>query len=98
MRRWRRRGEDEENEDDTLTFDDLEDEEEDESPRKRRSYLPPRPIRTHFNEDSFDGEESIQERFDDLEASIRAGKYKPKDGDPWNAHVLYNLLKGLGEI
>jgi len=100
MRRWKKKKkQDEEDDDDLLSFDDMDDdEEEDESPR-RRSYLPPRPIRTYHHtemDDDLDEEEGAT--FEDLEPKIRAGKYKPKKSDPWNAHILYNLLKERGAI
>jgi len=85
-----------------LTFDDLEDEEdEDEDEEKgyrKRTYSPPRPIRTHYHSDYDDDDERDGPTFDELEPKIRAGKYKPKKSDPWNAIVLYNLLKESGEI
>ena len=102
MKRWKRKP-DEEEDDDTLTFDDIDDEEEDEddSKSKRRPYLPPRPIRTHFSYEEVDlddDDDEKQARFDEIESKIRAGKYKPAKSDPWNAHVLYDMLKSLGDI
>lgn len=97
MRRWNKKKLDD---DDALTFDDLEDEEEEEeeSRPRRRTYAPPRPIRTHYNSDDYEGDDDAGPTFDELEPKIRAGKYKPKKTDPWNAIVLYNLLKESGEI
>jgi hypothetical protein len=96
MRRWKRNGDEE---DDILTFEGFDVEEEVESKPKRRPYLPPRPIKTHFDyDDDLEEEEDACARFDELEPKIRAGKYKPKKGDPWNAHVLYDMLKSMGEI
>lgn len=98
MKRWKRALDD--GDDDDLTFDDF-DIDGDEGKSKRRSYLPPRPIRTHFSQDDEDEDEDAvdgQSRFDEIEAKIRAGSYKPKKSDPWNAHVLYDMLKSLGDI
>ena len=101
MRRWRKRSGDEE---ELLTFDGLigtdadDDEEEAEEKRPRRRYAPPRPIRTRFHgEVDFGGEEDGP-TFDELEPMIRAGKYKPKQSDPYNAHLLYQALRDLGDI
>ncbi len=97
MKRWKRElGED----DDTLTFDDLEEIDEDSDVKsRRRPYLPPRPIRTCFSyEDDDISVDEDDSRFDEIESKIRSGDYKPKKADPWNAHVLYSLLKSLGEI
>jgi hypothetical protein len=97
MRRWRKRPD--EDDDDTLTFEDLETVEKEDDKPKRRPYLPPRPIRTHYSfDEDIDDEEGACARFDELEPKIRAGKYRPKRGDPWNAHVLYDMLKSMGEI
>jgi len=96
MRRWRRKKEDE---DDLEEYEEDEDEdEEDERPKKR--YPPPRPLRVTRFHDLFDEDEEEDEgpKFEDLEANIRAGKYKPKPEDPWTAHILYQNLKALGEI
>lgn len=99
MRRWRKKKD--EDEDDILSFDDLEeeDDDDDEKPRRKR-YLPPRPIRTHYSYDDSDDEDEGESgpTFDELEPKIRAGKYKPKSDDPWNAHILYQMLKKLGDI
>ncbi len=99
MRRWKKKYEDED--DEVLTFDDLDgadDEDEEEIPR-RRSYSPPRPIRTHYDfDESIEEDEDAGEKFDKIEPLIRSGKYKPKKSDPWNAHVLYNMLKEMGDI
>jgi hypothetical protein len=103
MNRWKRKIDDE---DDTLTFDDLDDLDDlddavdDEPKKKRRPYLPPRPIRTHFSyeEGDLDEDDTEQNRFDEIEAKIRAGSYKPTKSDPWNAHVLYDMLRSLGEV
>ena len=97
MRKWRR-GDD----DDILSFDDL-DLGGDEPRRGRRSlsrgdYLPPRPIQTHYDEGDAEESEDACDRFDEIEAKIRSGEYKPQKSDPWNAHVLYNMLKSMGEI
>ncbi len=97
MRRWRR--DKEEDDDELLTFDELEDGDEDEDEEEEgavRRYLRPRPLRI-ARYDDFATEESGP-TFEDLEAKIRAGKYKPKRQDPWTAHVLYENLKSLGEI
>lgn len=97
MRRWRRRGNDEE----VLTFDDMvEADDEERVPPPRRRYAPPRPFRTMFaDEDGIgDDDESEGPTFEDLEPMIRAGSYKPKQSDPWTAHVLYQSLLDLGEI
>ena len=97
MRRWRR--DKEEDDDELLTFDELEDGDEDEDEEEEgagRRYLRPRPLRI-ARYDDFEAEESGP-TFEDLEAKIRAGKYKPKSQDPWTAHVLYENLKSLGEI
>lgn len=103
MNRWKRKVDEED--DDTLTFDDLDDlddgEDEDDPKPKRRPYLPPRPIRTHlsYEEGDFDeDDDSGQSRFDEIEAKIRSGSYKPTKSDPWNAHVLYDMLKSLGDV
>lgn len=99
MRRWRKGKDDDE---EVLTFDDLEDgegddeEEEDEKERPRHRYIPPRQIRTRFEYGSDDVDDGPT--FEELEGKIRAGKYKPKQEDPWNAHVLYQTLKDLGDI
>lgn len=100
MRRWRR--DKEEDDDELLTFDELEDGDEDEDDEEEeeagagRRYLRPRPLRIARYDDFEDGESGPT--FEDLEAKIRAGKYKPKSKDPWTAHVLYENLKSLGEI
>jgi len=95
MRRWRRRKEED---DDLEEYDEDEEEEEDERPRRR--YPPPRPLRVTRFHDLLDEDEEEDggPKFEDLEAGIRAGKYKPKPEDPWTAHILYQNLKELGEI
>lgn len=93
MRRWRRPGIVEEE------FEDDEEEEDDDEEEEVRRYLP-RPLRvTRFSDfgDEDDGEVDIQ-RFNKIQGLIRAGKYKPKQSDPWIAHILYSNLKELGEI
>ena len=91
MRRWRRG---QEEDDEALVFDD-DGAAEDRS--RPRSYA--RPMRTVFDaNDEDDEEEDDTPSFDDLEAKIRAGKYKPKPKDPWNAHILYQALQDLGDI
>lgn len=100
MRRWRKRGGDE---DDVLTFDGLLEEEDDaEEDRPRRRYVAPRPIKTRFHNDSCEeeGEDSDDgiSLFEELEPKIRSGKYKPSQSDPWTAHILYQSLRDLGEI
>ena len=98
MRKWKKKIDDD---DDTLTFDDLEDDEDEEEEKgyRKRTYSPPRPIRTHYHSDyDDDDDERDGPTFDELEPKIRAGKYKPKKTDPWNAIVLYNLLKESGDI
>jgi len=100
MKRWRKKKD--EDEDDILSFEDLEEEEDDDEKPRRKRYLPPRPIRTHYSYDDSDDEDEDDGEsgptFDELEPKIRAGKYKPKPDDPWNAHVLYQTLKKLGDI
>jgi len=103
MRRWRKKKQ--EDDDDILTFDGLEEEDEDEEDEEeekpRRRYAAPRPIRTRFYGDEFDAEEKDEEdgpTFEELEPLIRAGKYKPKQKDPYTAHILYQNLRALGEI
>lgn len=96
MRRWRK---DEGDED--ILFEDLEDPEEVIGRGRRRYLAPPRKMITHYDlEDDIEDEdtEETNGRFDEIEDRIRAGEYKPKKSDPWNAHVLYNLLKDMGEI
>lgn len=88
MRRWRK--DKEEDDDEELTFEDLDDED------KKVPYRRPEP--RHINMKFGNDEEESGPTFDELEAKIRAGKYKPKSKDPWNAHVLYQTLKDLGEI
>lgn len=96
MRRWRRRRDDE---DDLVEYDEDEDEEEEEYERPRRRYPPPRPLRvTRFQDLPDEDEEDDGPKFEDLEAKIRAGEYRPKEKDPWTAHILYQNLKALGEI
>ena len=90
MRRWRRG---QEEDDETIVFDDNGEAEDRHRPR---SYA--RPLRTIFGNDDDDEEEEDAPSFDDLEPEIRAGKYKPKPSDPWNAHILYQSLRDLGEI
>ena len=91
MRRWRRPGLSE------VEFDL--DEEEEEVEEEARRYIA-RPLRvTRFSD--FDEDETIADdiaRFDKIQGLIRAGKYKPKESDPYTAHVLYSSLKQLGEI
>ena len=98
--RWRGRKKRLEDEEDVLTFEGLlesdDDEEEDDKPRRR--YAPPRPIRTRFHSDGDDDEEPDGPTFEELEPKIRAGKYRPKSGDPWTAHILYQSLRDLGDI
>jgi hypothetical protein len=94
MRRWKRKGDEE----DAITFDELEDfEEEDdegeEGPSGRRYARPLRIARYEDFEVENDGP-----TFEDLEDKIRSGKYKPKASDPWTAHILYQNLRSLGEI
>lgn len=97
MRRWRRRRDDE---DDLVEYDEDEDEEEEEEyERPKRRYPPPRPLRvTRFQDLPDEDEENDGPKFEELEAKIRAGEYKPKGEDPWTAHILYQNLKALGEI
>jgi len=85
MTRWRKKDDD----DDVLTFDDIEE------PDGHQRYR--KPVPRHINT-NFDYEEQSGPTFDELELKIRSGKYKPKAKDPWNAHVLYQTLKDLGEI
>lgn len=92
MRRWRKQTSD----NSVLTYDDLEP--EDEAPRRRRSS-----IHTRFDEDDEDEEEEEDgddetSSFDRLAPLIRAGKYKPKQTDPYTVHILYQSLRDLGEI
>ncbi len=100
MRRWRKRsGDDEE----LLTFEGLlgpevDDDDEDEEKRPRRKYAAPRPIRTRFHGNDDYEDEPDGPTFDELEPMIRAGKYKPKQSDPWTAHLLYQALRDLGDI
>lgn len=98
MSRWRRKIEEEEDREDLIDL------EEERRPKRRRRYsLRPRRIRTHFD---FLEEEEVQEdhfddsgkTFEEIEGKIRAGKYKPRPEDPWNAHLLYQMLKDLGDI
>ncbi len=90
MRRWRRPILEE--------YDD--EEEEDEEEEEVRRYIPPRPLRvTRFSD--FDDDDDVGEgiaRFDRIKGLIRAGTYKPKQSDPWMAHILSSNLKELGEI
>ena len=102
MRRWRKKKK-EEDDDDILNFEDLEEEEEEEDEEEeekpRRRYAPPRPIRTRFFGDDFDEDEDDEgPTFEELEPKIRAGKYVPKQSDPYTAHILYQSLRDLGEI
>ena len=94
MRRWRRPVLEE------LEFDIEDDDEEEEEEEEVRRYAPPRPLRvTRFSDfgDDDDAGDGIT-RFDQIKGLIRAGKYKPKQSDPWIAHILYSNLKELGEI
>jgi len=103
MRRWRKKGTDE---DELLTFDGLveeevaDEEEEEEEVKPRRRYAPPRPIRTRFDTvmPTYDEDVDSSSSFEDLESMIRAGEYKPKQKDPYTAHILYQALRDLGEI
>lgn len=94
MRKWRRPGLEEFEE--GFDLDEEEEEEEEEVPHR---YVA-RPLRvTRFSD--FDADESPADgiaRFDRIKGLIRAGKYKPKQSDPWMAHILYSNLKELGEI
>ena len=94
MRRWRRPGIREEE------FDLDEDEDEEEEEEEVRRYIPPRPLRvTRFSDFGDESEDDRNiERFNKIQGLIRAGKYKPKQSDPWIAHILYSNLKELGEI
>jgi hypothetical protein len=94
MRRWRRPGIREEE------FDLDDDEDEDDEEEEERRYIPPRPLRvTRFSDFEGDENEGVNlERFNKIQGLIRAGKYKPKQADPWIAHILYSNLKELGEI
>lgn len=67
--------------------------------KRRRSYPAARPLRvTRFDGLDDDDDDEEEEGFEELEAKIRQGKYKPKKSDPWTAHILYQNLKALGEI
>jgi hypothetical protein len=92
MRRWRKQSQ----EDSVLTFDDLE--AEDEAPRARRRSI----IHTRFDSDDEgddeDDEEPESSSFDRLAPLVRAGKYRPKQSDPYTVHILYQSLRDLGEI
>ncbi len=100
--RWRGRKKRLEDEEESLTFEGLlesDDDDDDEDDKRRRRYAPPRPIRTRFHSDDADDDvEPDGPTFEELEPKIRAGKYKPKSGDPWTAHILYQSLRDLGDI
>ena len=83
MKKWKRR----------VVEDDEEEEEEEEveeRPFLRRSVL-----------SAFEFEDEprmTEEKWKRLEKKIRAGKYKPKESDPWTLHVLFEHLTVLGEL
>lgn len=85
MKKWKRRNVDDDDED-----DDEDEEEEHRYVRPRRSFS----SLTYLYDDE-DEEEGGDERWNELEKKIRAGKYKPRRSDPWTLHVLYNNLKEL---
>lgn len=84
MKKWKRR----------VVEDDEEEEEEEEveeRPFLRRSVL---------NAFEFDEDEPrmTEDKWKRLEKKIRAGKYKPKESDPWTLHVLFEHLTVLGDL
>jgi len=69
-----------------------------EDDRAVRRYKAPSFETSEEEKESLKAHRERLDRFDEIEPLIRAGKYRPKSSDPWNAHLLYNLLKESGEI
>jgi hypothetical protein len=106
MKRWKRKSDDDDDDDDLILKDDDddddEDEEDEEDEEERRPRIKPRPLAvTRFSDFEYDEDDDPDKdikRFNQIEGLIRAGRYKPKQSDPWMAHILYANLKALDEI